>query len=499
MGLATQTRKVLGLLLMRTSLVVPVVAFLSLPCAAQVPPAPTVNAVVNSADLLPNLVRLAPGEIVSFFGSNMGPTTGVGARLTPSGLVDTLVANTRVLFDGVPAPLIFVRNDQINAIVPYAVAGKTTTAVVVESGGVRSNVLNVPVAASAPGIFAISSGRGQGAILKEDGTYNSSTNPARLGSIVVIYATGEGQTNPPGIDGKLATEPLPRPVLPVSVMIGGVPAEIIYAGAAPGFAGLLQVNARIPLQSLSGNAHGDVPVRLTVGSVAGRSTVTLRVNPLPPEISVTPGPVTPCSALIVYPSNGSTVSGRGPFLIVGSVRAKFDFAAAAEGSIPAVATLSSLGRQALMYGIYQVGQSTGTAFAQTALPDGNARQGLTPGGGPVPGFSPGVLPYLNLLPLPNGPNHGNGTAEWIFQSEPYNGQAGRLTFTPTPPFAIPPSLLPSPGVVCEEGSGPGENVGIPFGLVAFGVSFPPGPNQVVLTVTIGGVTVATATSTFTVQ
>lgn len=185
---------------------------------AQSPPTPAVTAVLNSASFFrsgPTPPAVAPGGIVSIFGTDMGPTTGVDGGLTPSGRVETLVACTQVLFDGIPAPLSYVRNDQINAIVPYAVAGKTTTAVVVETGGVRSNAFSVPVAASAPGIFTASStGSGQGAILNEDGTYNSSTNPARFGSVIVLYATGAGQTVPPGIDGQLAVEPYPRPELP---------------------------------------------------------------------------------------------------------------------------------------------------------------------------------------------------------------------------------------------------------------------------------------------
>ena len=220
MGLLRRNGRVSKSLLMGACWVV-VLLVLPYPLGAQSPQAPQVNAVVNGASFIGGGNALGPvaaGEIVSIFGSNMGPTTGVGASLTPSGLVDTLVANTQVLFDGVPAPLIFVREDQINAIVPYAVAGETTTAVVVETGGVSSNVLDVPVAASNPGIFTISStGSGQGAILNEDGTLNSSTNAARMGSIMVLYATGEGQTVPAGIDGKLAEEPFPRPELPVSV------------------------------------------------------------------------------------------------------------------------------------------------------------------------------------------------------------------------------------------------------------------------------------------
>ncbi len=235
----------------------------------------TAGGVVNAASFAGGSV--SPGEIVTLFGSQIGPAALAGLRLTASNRVDTALAGARVLFDGQAAPLIYVSANQASAIVPYSVAGKSTTQVQVEYQGVRSPAVTLPVAASAPGLFTLdSSGRGPGAILNQDFTVNSASNPAAIGSAVILFATGEGQTNPPGEDGRLAAEPLPAPLLPVSVAIGGRPAAVLYAGGAPGLvAGVLQVNVRVPDGVTPGPA---VPVVLTVGNNSAQSGVTLAVR-----------------------------------------------------------------------------------------------------------------------------------------------------------------------------------------------------------------------------
>jgi len=233
------------------------------------------TSVVNAASLLPGPV--APGELVTIFGSGMGPTTGVGVLLNSAGLIDNSLAGARVLFDGIPAPLTFVRSDQINAVTPYEVLGRTFTQLQVEYGALRSAPAALPVADTAPGIFTLdSSGRGNGAILNQDGSVNSTSNPASRGSVVALFATGEGQTFPAGVNGKPAADPFPRPIRQVRVLIGGIDAQILYAGGAPGLvAGVLQVNARIPDGVAPGNA---VPVSLVIGELNSQSGVTLAVN-----------------------------------------------------------------------------------------------------------------------------------------------------------------------------------------------------------------------------
>jgi uncharacterized protein (TIGR03437 family) len=121
------------------------------------------------------------------------------------------------------------------------------------------------------------SGTGQGVIQNQDiVTVNSSAKPADKGSVVVIYATGEGQTNPGGIDGQLASgPPYPSPMNPVTVNIGGIPAEVLYAGAAPALvAGVMQINVRIPANATSGDNALDV----VVGGVHSQPGVTVAVK-----------------------------------------------------------------------------------------------------------------------------------------------------------------------------------------------------------------------------
>jgi uncharacterized protein (TIGR03437 family) len=145
----------------------------------------------------------------------------------------------------------------------------------VQSAGASSAPVAVAVAQTAPGVFtADGSGRGQAAAVNQDGTKNGAAAPAAAGSVISLFATGEGQTFPAGVDGKLAGDPLPHPVAVVTVTIGGAPAEVRYAGAAPGqIAGLMQVNVVVP-----GGVTGAAAVVLTVGGAASQSGVTVAVR-----------------------------------------------------------------------------------------------------------------------------------------------------------------------------------------------------------------------------
>jgi uncharacterized protein (TIGR03437 family) len=239
-------------------------------------PTPVVAGVANAASWVPGAV--APGEIVTLGGTNIGPKELVKLRLNPAGRLETLLERTIVLFDGVPAPLIYVSETQTSAIVPYWLAGRFSTRLQVEYQGVRSAAVDFHVTETAPGIFTQnSSGSGLGAILNQNGTVNSSSNPERKGSIIQIFATGEGVVSPVPADGSLTplTQPFPQPLQHVSVTIGGRPAEVDYRGAAPGaVAGLFQVNARIPNDVPSGL----VPVTITVGGATSQPNVVVAVQ-----------------------------------------------------------------------------------------------------------------------------------------------------------------------------------------------------------------------------
>ncbi len=241
---------------------------------------PGINAVVNAASFVAG--PISPGELVSIFGSNLGPATGL--LFTPdNGHVDTTLDDTTVTFNGVAAPLIYVSAGQINAIVPYEIGLSAnplgTVNVVVTHGGVVSGTFTAAQAATAPGIFsALQTGNGQGAILNENLSGNSSTNPAPKGSVVSIYATGEGLLSPQAATGSISgpSLPLPVPLDHVSVTIGGQPADISYAGEAPTLvSGVLQVNAKIPTNISSGNQI----VVLTIGNNTNmKQSITVAVQ-----------------------------------------------------------------------------------------------------------------------------------------------------------------------------------------------------------------------------
>jgi uncharacterized protein (TIGR03437 family) len=215
------------------------------------PPPPL--SVVNAASLNPGAV--APGEAITIFGSGLGPQTGAGAVIDPTGLLANLLEGTEVRFDGVPAPLYYAQANQINVQVPYTVAGNTLTHIEVFYQGVSVNTADVAVAAAAPGIFSPA--------VNQDGSYNSQDNPAQRGTFLTFYATGEGLTNGPNLSGLPAAAPYPQPDLPVTVTVSGVTAQIAWYGSAPGLVGLLQANIRVPGGYVPAGA---VPLELTVGT-----------------------------------------------------------------------------------------------------------------------------------------------------------------------------------------------------------------------------------------
>ena len=226
---------------------------------AVVPPDPIVLppplAAVNALSLQPGPV--APGEIVSVFGAGLGPEAGVPGTLDASGLLANLVAGVEARFDGVPAPLFYVQAGQVNAQVPYTVAGAASTHLEMRYQGAVTGSLDLPVAAAAPALLPV--------VTNQDGSQNSDSAAAPPGTVLTLYATGEGLSDGANIAGKPAVAPLTHPALPVTVTIGGLPAETLFAGSAPGMVGLMQINVRTPGGFL---AAGKANLSLTVGGAA---------------------------------------------------------------------------------------------------------------------------------------------------------------------------------------------------------------------------------------
>jgi uncharacterized protein (TIGR03437 family) len=246
---------------------------LTMRAVAAPPPAFTAAGVVHAATFASG--PIAPGQILSIFGSNLGPVEGVGLLLdTATGRLATNRAGVTVLFNDVPGPLFFVRQDQINVQAPYELAGQAAVRIVVRNVDTAGAPVAVPLAPAVPGVFTVSQGRGQAALLNQDFTPNSAANPASRGSAVQIFLTGQGATNPPAATGQLPQAPFPVPLLPVTVTIGGRSAQTLFVGLAPGLVGLLQVNAVVPEDV----APGQAPLQVSVGSTPSQTGVTLAVN-----------------------------------------------------------------------------------------------------------------------------------------------------------------------------------------------------------------------------
>ena len=197
---------------------------------------------------------IAPGEIVTLFGSGLGPVAGIQTQATLASPFPTHTGDVEVTFDGIPSPLLWVQDRQVNVAVPWSLTPGQTTQVCVVYQSSTTNCLTWPVVQTAPGVFTVDGT--YGAAVNEDGTINSASNPARSGSVVSVFATGMGPLSPPQADGSLVALPLPVNQIPV----GGsylpdcdplhcvpLPLTIDYAGPAPfELAGLTQINIHVP-------------------------------------------------------------------------------------------------------------------------------------------------------------------------------------------------------------------------------------------------------------
>ncbi len=207
----------------------------------------------NSASLATGAI--APGELVTLFGNGLGPQKGVEPEASAQTPYPTDTANVEVTFDGTAAPLLWVQDAQINAVAPWSLTPGQTTQVCVSYNNANTNCLTWPVVQAAPAVFTLDGIHA--AALNQDGSINSATNPAAVGSIVSVWATGLGPITPAQADGTLVGFPLPDNVLAVGVMasytIGipfGVPENepfaVSYAGPAPDLvAGVSQINFQV--------------------------------------------------------------------------------------------------------------------------------------------------------------------------------------------------------------------------------------------------------------
>ena len=178
---------------------------------------------------------IAPGQLLSIF----------GLQLTRPDLAE-------VTMDGMAAAVSFADRAQLNFQAPYGIAGRTRTQLELRMGGALIHRAWIEVQGAAPALFE------SGALViavGANGQLNSDASPAFAGDLLTLYGTGEGLQREVG--------GFQIPFLPFSVEIAGIPADLLYAGAAPGFPGLLQVNLRLPGQL---RLRGRVPIVVKVGA-----------------------------------------------------------------------------------------------------------------------------------------------------------------------------------------------------------------------------------------
>jgi len=251
-------------------------------------PAPQPGTIANSASL--GYGPIAPGELITIKGANLGPSTPASFSVGSGGTLNNTLSNVQVLFDGIPGTPIYVSATQINAIVPYEIGGRSTTNVVVSYNSAQSLPISESVASQAPGIYTdTSTGTGQASVTNQNGTLNGpaagvsingttiATSPAPEGSVIAVYMTGGGQTNPTSSTGTVTPGGSTLYNIPgtVTATINGVNAQVQFAGAAPGLVtGVIQVNIKVP----TGISGSTLPLAITINGTTTLAGPTVAVQ-----------------------------------------------------------------------------------------------------------------------------------------------------------------------------------------------------------------------------
>jgi uncharacterized protein (TIGR03437 family) len=225
--------------------------------------------VTNAASFSPVTASVAPGEFVTFFGTGLAPSQQIATALP----FPKTLGGVQVLVNGEPMSLYVVSPTQISGVLPYSLKPNDYANFTVVNNGVSSNIVTQYVNSAATGVFTIpSNGLGTPAALRQDFSIVSPTNPARRGETIAIYVTGLGEVRgpngeaPPPAGEAAPSDRLFRTTAQFfNVNIEGTPATVPFAGLAPGFAGLYQVNVTIPQDAPQGNAELwiDVPGSIT--------------------------------------------------------------------------------------------------------------------------------------------------------------------------------------------------------------------------------------------
>jgi len=209
-----------------------------------------------------NASAVAPGSLVSVYGSNLSTSTAT-ANAFP---LPSTLGGASVAINGLAAPILYASPTQLNIQIPFqAPAGSATVTVSVNSAAIATS--SIPIQASAPGLFTLAPGLA--AVVNQNGLVNSQSQPAAVDSLIAAYLTGLGAVNPPVNTGVAApTDPLSMLTGGATATIGSMPAAVRFAGLAPGFAGLYQVNIQVPQMS-----PGQYPLQISAGGVVSNAAL----------------------------------------------------------------------------------------------------------------------------------------------------------------------------------------------------------------------------------
>jgi uncharacterized protein (TIGR03437 family) len=236
---------------------------------------PLVNAggVVDAANFA---APVAPGSLVSIFGSNLAPQT-VQAAAIP---LPTSLAGVSVAFNGLSAPLLYIASGQINAQLPFEISSNSSVNVVVNNNGVLSTPQNVDVSPYAPGVFTLG---GYAVAIHSDGSLAApagsiaqvASRPAVPGETLQILATGLGPVNPPATTGNNSLDMLRHTVATPSVLIGGSLAQVTFSGLSPQFVGVYQLNVIVPVNASPGDSE---PLQIQIGGAVDAGNTSIAVS-----------------------------------------------------------------------------------------------------------------------------------------------------------------------------------------------------------------------------
>jgi uncharacterized protein (TIGR03437 family) len=221
---------------------------------------------------LPSSDTISPGEIVTIYGSNLAKAP----VQTPNGVPATELGGVQIRLGGQAMAMLYVGSNQINAVAPFGLPLGQTLQLIVERDGFPSVPLSLTVVPARPGIFTMAqTGMGQAAVLGPSGKVTDSNNPAHRVDVISIFCTGLGPVDQTVSNTSPAPsqEPLARATERVGVIIGNGSAEVLYAGLAPGFFGLYQINARVPANAPLGDT---VPMQVSVDNfVSNGASITI--------------------------------------------------------------------------------------------------------------------------------------------------------------------------------------------------------------------------------